>query len=67
MASYLFCAFFHIVEMALESVHEPSLCLPHILHFAFFTSDAINQIVGFAGGIFLGVEIFACTTAVDGA
>ena len=65
MASNLFRAFFHIVEMTLETIHESSLCLSHILNFASETGDAINQVVGFAAYFLHGVKDSVCGAAVD--
>ena len=45
--------------MARESLMYAISCLAHILHLAGFASDAINEIVAFAGDVFLAFVVTA--------
>ena len=58
MAANLLCAFFHVVQVSLEPVHQPSFGLSHILCFASCAGDAVDDIVGFAGNILHGEKLF---------
>ena len=66
MASNLFSAFFHVIEVSLESIHESPLCLSHILNFASGAGNAVNQIVGFAADFLHAMKDSVCRAAVDG-
>ena len=67
VASNLFCAFLHIVEVALEPVHESPLSLTHVLHFAYLARNTIYEVVGFAADIFHCVKRSVSAMAVNSA